>query len=89
MRVFLVRAGGDAVLPIGELMGYGIEFPSGQVAVDWNLRAFPPEDRLENPHLSLYGSVEDMKQATGGTIRTVFDDADGDVPASRGAIRGL
>lgn len=51
--------------------GIGFRFPSGQIAVEWNRRAWPPEQRLEHEHVSLYGSVDDLKKACGVRIRPV------------------
>lgn len=52
----------------GEVLGWGVEFPSGACHVDWNREAYPPEDRLEHPHISQYGSFADVEQGTGGTV---------------------
>jgi DUF1365 family protein len=52
------------------VLGWGVQFPSGLCVVDWNLKAFPEEDRLDNPHLSQYGSIEDVEQGTGGAVVT-------------------
>lgn len=54
-----------------DLLGWGVVFPSGQIVVDWRLEAYPPEDRLDNHHLSQYGSVDDVEQGTGGTVEFV------------------
>lgn len=52
-----------------DLLGWGCEFPEGGVYVAWNREAFPPEDRLDYPHVSQYGSLDDVEQGTGGTVR--------------------
>lgn len=46
----------------------GVIFPSGMVVVVWDRESWPPRDRLEHPHPSIYGSVSDLLQATGGEI---------------------
>lgn len=51
-----------------DVMGWGVRLPDGQCYVYWNLEAFPPEDRLDNPHVSIYGSFEDVNQGTGGDV---------------------
>lgn len=58
----------------GHLLGKGVEFPSGKIILEWNLQAFAEADRLKNPHQSIYGSREDVEQATGG--RVVLEDGD-------------
>lgn len=52
----------------GSLLGWGARFPSGTCIVEWNLEAYPPEDRLEHNHISQYGSVDDVEQGTGGRV---------------------
>lgn len=67
-RFRVYRTDGSRVGPGGELLGWGAQFPNGKCAVSWNLEAFPPENRLDNEHLSLYGSVADVEQGTGGAV---------------------
>jgi hypothetical protein len=55
-----------------DLLGWGVAFPEGGVYVAWNRKAFPEDDRLEHPHISVYGSVTDVEQGTGGDVREVF-----------------
>lgn len=55
----------------GELLGWGVKFPCGRCHVDWNRDAYPPDDRLEGPHVSLYETLDDVRQGTGGTVETV------------------
>lgn len=50
----------------GDLLGIGADFPEHDVYVDWRREAFP--EPLEDPHVSIYGSVEDLQQATGNVI---------------------
>lgn len=51
-----------------DLMGRGVEFPSGTIVMEWYRGAYPEEDRLEHPHQSIYGSREDLAQGTGGEV---------------------
>jgi len=51
-----------------DTLGWGVRFPSGECYVDWNREVFDPEDRLDHPHVSKYGSLEDVEQGTGGDI---------------------
>jgi len=51
-----------------DLMGWGVQFPSDTCYVGWNLEAYPPEDRLDNEHVSQYGSLDDVEQGTGGNV---------------------
>lgn len=52
----------------GDVLGWGVEFPSGECYVDWNREAFDEEDRLDHPHVSKYGSIRDVEQGTGGKV---------------------
>lgn len=52
-----------------DLLGAGIQFPSGECYVWWNRDAYPEEDRLDHPHVSQYGSFADVEQGTGGSIQ--------------------
>lgn len=49
-----------------DVLGVGVDFPESGVYVDWHTSAFP--DELENPHVSEYGSVSDLRKATGNDI---------------------
>jgi len=51
-----------------EPLGWGAEFPCGMCMVDWNRTVFAPEDRLDHPHISQYGSLADVEQGTGGEV---------------------
>jgi hypothetical protein len=53
----------------GDLLGMAVDFPEHDVYVDWRRDAFP--DALEDPHVSIYGSVEDLQQATGNEIESL------------------
>lgn len=57
-----------------DLLGWGCQFPSGELIVDWHRDAYPEEDRLEEPHFSRYGTVDDVEQGTGGTVEFVTPD---------------
>lgn len=53
----------------GDVLGIGIDFPESGVYVEWRRGAFP--DELEEPHVSQYGSVEDLAQATGNVVEVI------------------
>jgi len=53
-----------------DIIGVGIDFPNDAVYVDWHNEAFP--DELEESHVSIYGSVEDLEQATGNVVERNF-----------------
>lgn len=53
------------------VLGYGVRFPSGLVYCDWRLESYPPENRLDNPHVSMYGSLDDLRQGTGGSVEII------------------
>jgi len=48
------------------VLGIGVDFPESGVYVDWHTAAFP--DELDDPHVSEYGSVADLKKATGNMV---------------------
>jgi len=81
-EVFRVRAHPDDDTEYdGDVLGIGIDFPESDVYVDWRREAFP--DELEDPHVSIYGSQEDLEQATGNVIEPLASpetpvDGDGD-----------
>lgn len=47
------------------VLGIGVDFPNSGVYVDWRNSVFP--DELEHPHVSEYGSINDLEDATGNT----------------------
>lgn len=53
-----------------DLLGMGVDFPNHDVYVDWHLEAFG-DDQLDNAHVSIYGSLEDLQQVTDGTIEVI------------------
>lgn len=56
----------------------GVLLPSGRVVIEWRPESFEPDERTKERPLSIYASVEDCEQATGGTVRLRFDE---DTPA--------
>lgn len=48
------------------VLGIGIDFPNSDVYVDWRNSVFP--DELDDPHVSVYGSISDLEQATGNIV---------------------
>lgn len=53
---------------IDDLLGRGVQFPSGRCVVSWHLAAFPEGERLEHPHISQYGCLADVEQGSGGKV---------------------
>lgn len=53
------------------VLGWGVQFRSGHCYIDWNRNAYSEEDRLDHPHVSGYGSFDDVEQGTGGTIECI------------------
>lgn len=45
-------------------VAYGVEFPDGECILLWNQDAWDEDKRLDEPHWSHYGSMEDLKKAT-------------------------
>lgn len=68
-RVFRVFRSAETRIDVdGEVLGWGVEFPSGLCYVDWNRQVFDEEARLDHPHVSQYGSLDDVEQGTGGEV---------------------
>lgn len=83
-RLFEVyRTDETRIETLGALLGWGCQFPSGTCIVEWNLEAFPEDDRLDNEHTSRYGSIADVEQGTGGQVEFVEADVGFDPEKSR------
>ena len=52
----------------GDVLGWGVQFPSGHCYIDWHLEIFPEEDRLDAAHVSQYGTLADVAQGSGGEV---------------------
>lgn len=66
-RVFrVVPAEGERDEYDDDVLGVGVSFPESGVYVDWHTAAFP--DELADPHVSEYGSVADLRKATGNDV---------------------
>lgn len=50
----------------------GVQFPSGDIVIQWRREAFEPDDRANDTVQSEYRNIEDAEQATAGHI--VFED---------------
>jgi hypothetical protein len=53
----------------GARLGVGVNFPNSGVYVDWNIAAWPEEERLDGPHVSEYATVEDARTVAQGEVR--------------------
>lgn len=53
---------------LDEFLGRGVRCPSGLIVLDWNLDAYPAEDRLDKPHQSFYWTLGDLERVTGGEV---------------------
>lgn len=53
----------------GARLGIGVEFPNSGVYVDWNIDAWPEEERLDGPHVSDYATIDDAKKVAQGEVR--------------------
>lgn len=72
MTVFRVLRSEETRVDVNDpLMGYGVQFPDGSCYCDWNRQAYPEDHRLDHPHVSFYGSLDDVEQGTGGTVETI------------------
>jgi hypothetical protein len=53
----------------GARLGIGIDFPNSGVYVDWNIDAWPEEERLDGPHVSEYATLDDAQKVAQGDVR--------------------
>jgi len=68
--VFRVKPPEDGDMDFeSDVIGVGIDFPNHDVYVDWKNSAFP--DELDDPHVSVYGSIDDLEQATDNRTETI------------------
>jgi len=67
--VFRTIAPDDADYVSERVTGIGVDFPNDGVYVDWRNEVF--EDELQNSHVSIYGSLDDLEQATGVDTETI------------------
>lgn len=65
---YWVRAGEDPMdgQAPGDLLGVAVDMPEGDVYIDWRQETFP--DPLKEPHVSIYGSIDDLMTATSNVI---------------------
>lgn len=52
----------------------GVQFPSGNIEIEWRREAFKPDDRSEGVVGSRYTCVEDARQATAGFVEFIDED---------------
>lgn len=64
----------------GNILAIGIDFPYHDVFVDWNLSAY--DDPLDDAHVSVYSSMEDLEKVTEGDIQTIKTVSTDDVSKS-------
>lgn len=55
----------------GDLLGMGVDMPNADVYIDWNIDAWPDDQQLSDAHVSIYGTVEGLAQATGNDVDVV------------------
>lgn len=60
-----------AVVRNGDRVAYGVQFPSETVVVEWDREAFPEGERTDESSQSIYASISDAEEATGGTVEFV------------------
>lgn len=63
--------GDDGPGTAGDLLGMGVDFPESDVYVDWNIEAWPDDQRLSDAHVSIYSTVQDLRGATGNSVEVV------------------
>jgi hypothetical protein len=57
----------------GEVVGVAVDFPESDVYLDWKRDAF--DNELDHPHVSIYGSLDDARQATGNSFEAMRNEA--------------
>jgi hypothetical protein len=55
----------------GQLIGVAVDMPNDDVYVDWKNDAWPEGEQLDDTHVSIYGSIDDLVQATGNEVNQV------------------
>jgi hypothetical protein len=65
--------------PVGEktVVAHGALYPSGRIVIEWRREAFPEGERTERPTLSIYESLADAEEASGGVV-VLDEDGDSD-----------
>lgn len=53
----------------GNMLGFAVDFPNSDVYVEWNNKIFP--DPLDDGHVSIYSSLDDLTTATGNETELV------------------
>lgn len=69
LRLYRILAGEDA--PESGECGRAVEFPSGTVVVEWRRNACPDEMRLDEPHQSMYGCIDDLRSVCTGEVERI------------------
>jgi len=64
----IVQTDGDGPGDMGDELGVGVRFPDSGVYVDWNVDAWPDDERLSGPHVSEYDSIDDANTVAQGEI---------------------
>lgn len=67
----IVQDGDDGPVKNGALLGIGADMPNAGVYVDWNIAAWPEGEQLSEPHVSDYGSLEDLEQVASGPVEVI------------------
>lgn len=68
LDVFQINAPEDGDYQ-SDILAIGVDFPNHDIYVDWNLEAF--EDPLDNAHVSIYGSMEDLEDVADGDVQYI------------------
>lgn len=66
--ITIVRSDRTRVDTRDRLMGRGVQLPSGMIVMDWRTESYPPADRLDSDHQSIYYNLDDLEQGTGGDV---------------------
>jgi len=55
----------------GNVRAFGTRLPSGTAVLEWNLTAWPEDERLSEDHQSTYGCIEDVQQVADGGVEWI------------------
>jgi len=50
------------------VVAWGVLLSRGRIVVEWRPEAFPEGERTDEPTLSIYGTLADAEEATGGKV---------------------
>jgi len=80
VEIFRIVATEDMDMGLtSDLMAVGVNFPSHDVFVDWRTDSWPDGEELDGPHVSIYSTMNDVRDVAQGEIEmlTTVDPGEG------------